>query len=833
MMRKLRSLLLSPLLLKLATLAAVAACLFRVGVSCAEQPALRFKLGLSIKLNQQWSDVSLSALRTQVSLSVNCGCETTPTLLALSARINSPTENSSITGEILLAGDRYLTQQTRLQQCPATIPVIAAVGPLRMAGDLIAMVQDRNVYFSGELFETGKSDENSSVKLTVSNLQATPSTFCPSTGETSSTRGPSSRSANNQKQAAATNLVAAAFNNAVINFAELSPGLSSGTQSSLIDSFGRLKPVAMTNAESVDVRQTVTPPCPLGFAGINPNNKVVACDGSHLVMLNFGPLPAYYNPAQVNAGPGFLSIPGLISGYGYQLELMSNISASIRLITPSGEAITFVRQGLSNEYRPANPSWDILGNAMMRYEGSRAMSITANIQGSQWTFNRITSTSTNFSLVSIHKNGKIVYQRVGSDQNNPTGFWLGDGETASFYVWDRSDVNSIALRLVRNLGTSGRATPANQLIARLNLVAGTLESIVSDDYATSFIRSTLASGKPVITGLMAGPIEGPIDYWQSWTVDSTGKLLGFSTGSDRSPTHSTLVSYTDTAVTVNNGGNIVRYEYSLQNDTPLLTGRVSKDSAESYTYDPARGGALLRVTDTRFPQPLYELLKWDSGRSIGWRDLIATYNVDLSQLNSTGSYRIVITPLNTAKAPSSVEVRRSERSETKIVSQGKVEVTTTTTVGDTDLHSTTVVKVDGKTVEDSSMAEELGRIDANTMRISTSIQDLITGVRASEQATSAPNAFSSISSILTPNGLRTTTEYTQSTTSDKSSSSFVRSFEGKVLDRATISQSSNILTATRSRENLGAFLWLKDLMELSRQNGSELIRSYQVWEDAG
>jgi hypothetical protein len=407
---------------------------------------------------------------------------------------------------------------------------------------------------------------------------------------------------------------------------------------------------------------------------------------------------------------------------------------------------------------------------------------------------------------------------------------LGNEDGTSLYTVEKTK-SDIIFRLSRTLNAAGLATSENRIVARLSLKNGTIESIVSEDYATSFKQGTLASGSAVITALMAGPLQGPLDYWQSWTVDRAGKLLVFSTGGNDSPPQRTTVSYTDTGITVRkNEAAVVRYEYSTQNGTPLLTQTSSQQSDVRYFYDPQRGNALVRGEDSRFLRPLYELVTLEPGQSFIWRDLSATYDASLSTLTSNGSYSIATTPSNPAKPPSSIVVRNDNTRRTHIVSQGNVEVTTISKVISTGLATNTVVTVNKTVVDDRSLVEELKRNADDTIEITTSLKDLLTRAQTSVRSASVDNGLTSSSAVLTPAGLKYNSTYTLSNDRDQFKTGFESFFEERRLAKNTTTSSPEMVTETSSQGPLGAFNWLTDVMRASRENGLEQRTRYQVWE---
>jgi hypothetical protein len=461
------------------------------------------------------------------------------------------------------------------------------------------------------------------------------------------------------------------------------------------------------------------------------------------------------------------------------------------------------------------------------------MSITATIGGAEWVFRSTTQSETTFNLVSITRGGKTFYQRVGTTPNDPTGVWLGNEQGASLYSVEKTQ-SAIVFRLSRTLNAVGLATAHNRIVARLTLKNGTIESIVSDDYATTFKHGTLASGSAVITALMAGPLQGPLDYWQSWTVDRTGRLLSFSTGGNDSPPHRTTVSYTDTGITVSEDETSnIKYEYSTHNGAPLLTHISSRQGELRYFYDHRRGNALVRSEDSRFLQPVYELVTLDPGRAFIWRDLRATYDANFATLTSNGSYRIVTTPSNPTKPVSTVVVRVDQNSRTHTVSQGKVAVTTISRLDSNGLSTNTVVTVDQKVVDDRSLVEELRENGDGLLDTMNLLEDRLTGAQTRTHQAKSKSMLTSSDTVRTPAGLSFTSTSTLSNDNKTLHSSVKRSLDGRALTNKATTISPQTWIETSSQGYLGSFSWLTDVMRTSRENGSEQITRYQVWEDQG
>lgn len=795
-----------------------------------QQSAVTTELQLSIQSHRGWSTVPLQDIQTRVALSVNCECPAAPTLLAISARVDSPTEGK-VVGDVLITGAPYLAKAELSRECPATIRVLAAVGPFNVSGALAATVREGKLYFGGELWEQGKAPESSQVRLSVSYLPGQPTTFCPSTSGSSSTKEATSSSGNEREASGTNHAVTYAFNRAVQDSTTRPPEALS-PHNRFVDPLGRLASPAIWGSATVDSTQSVSPPCPLGSAIMNPNNQGVACDGSSIASMSIGPFLTYYSPAYVNDGPGFWGIPGLISSYDYRIDLTSD-SALIRLITPTGEKIDLLKQGNGSEYKPHNPLWDVLATTLVRYDGPRAMSITAIIGGAEWVFRRTTQSEPTFNLVSITRGGRTFYQRVGTTPNDPTGVWLGNEQGASLYSVEKTQ-SEIIFRLRRTLNAVGLATAHNRIVARLTLKNGTIESIVSEDYATTFKHGTLASGSAVITALMAGPLQGPLDYWQSWTVDRTGRLLSFSTGGNDSPPHRTTVRYTDTEITVSSDeSSVVRYQYSTQNGTPLLTRTSSQQGELRYFYDQKRGNALVRSEDSRFLQPVYELVTLDPGRAFIWRDLRATYDANLATLSSNGSYRIVTTPSNPTKPESTVVVRVDENSRTHTVSQGKVAVSTISRLDSNGLTTNTVVTVDQKVVDDRSLVEELRENGDGLINTISLLEDRLTGAQTRTHQAKSKSMLTSSGTVRTPAGLSFTSTSNLRNDNNTLYSSVKSSLDGRALTKKATTISPQTWIETSSQGYLGSFSWLTDVMRTSRENGSEQITRYQVWEDQG
>jgi hypothetical protein len=435
-----------------------------------------------------------------------------------------------------------------------------------------------------------------------------------------------------------------------------------------------------------------------------------------------------------------------------------------------------------------------------------------------------------FALVSITAaDGKTIYQAVGPDPYEPSALWLGDGTNQSLYAIQRSGSDTVQFIRQRVISAHSAATTENVVVATVRLADGVLQSVVSDNIGTTFTSGTLLDGQRVITGYLTGPLNGPIDVWQTLSLDSKGRATSISQAVDNKVL-TTSLTYDSATVAVSRGTppEVTRYKYQRDGGDVVLSGIEAPRSAVAFAYAPSLDNELISIQDRRFSAPTFRLEEIVPGKSLRWRDLDAQYETSYTVDTAKAVYTIRRMPSVKAEQPATLEVVQVDTSRTTTFVQGKVQVVTKMTVADTGITTSRIVTVDGKTVSDIEGQQIYSTLQGGVERLQSTLSDRVNGSRISEESSSSTSQFAVKSLSTSENGLSAGLEFGTTSSGNESLNTLKLSWLGREVQTVTDQATKEGSRREDYREVPGAFHYLREVMEISH-NPNALTHHYS-WE---